>query len=242
MTQRVLTDTCARNPQNGYGNNSSWSQRTWLWQCRDCHGGNKLLANPRLRGHFCFAFFWVASLVCLMLWTTEGRPHLSRIRGCVCWCLICYSSTIWTTQWLVRRNSSLMLKSRKSFSTQMSMCWLPSGRPNASRHHPSQKTNKCSHHQLLSVKSSCPSSVNKFTGRVCVPCGIPDQDCAGCAPNPQQETRPRSQTLCRLRLVCGHQCCKSGAILARPACLRTHLKDSVRRGFCRASCAKESPT
>ena len=30
-------------------------------------------------------------------------------------------------QWLVRRNSSLMSKSRKRFSTRMFMCWLPSG-------------------------------------------------------------------------------------------------------------------
>ena len=43
-------------------------------------------------------------------------------------------------------------------------------------------------------------------------------------------------------LVCGNQCCSCGAILASRACLRTHLKDSVRRGFCRASLAKGSPT
>ena len=43
-------------------------------------------------------------------------------------------------------------------------------------------------------------------------------------------------------MVCGNQCCNCGAILARRVCLRTHLKDSVRRGFCRASVAKGSPT
>ena len=32
-------------------------------------------------------------------------------------------------------------------------------------------------------------------------------------------------------LVCSNQCCNCGAILASRACLRTHLKDSVRRGF-----------
>ena len=43
-------------------------------------------------------------------------------------------------------------------------------------------------------------------------------------------------------LVCGNQCCNCGAILASRACLRTHLKGSVLRGFCRASLAKGSST
>ena len=40
-------------------------------------------------------------------------------------------------------------------------------------------------------------------------------------------------------LVCGKQCCNCGAILTSHVCLRTHLKDSVRRRFFRASLARK---
>ena len=106
-------------------------QRLLWWQ--------QIVGDPSSTWSFLFCLFLAASLVCLMLWTMMERPHLSHIRGCVCWCPICRdsttcsSSTIWTMQWLVRRNSSLILWSRKRFSTQMSMCWSPSGRLHASR-------------------------------------------------------------------------------------------------------------
>ena len=193
-------DTCAQNRPDRYGNSSSWSQQMWLWQCSGCYGGNKLLVIPHPRGRFCLPFF-VASLVCLTLWTTAELPHPLHIRGCDCWCLICRDSTtcsssmIWTTQWLVQRNSSLILWSRKRSSTQMFMRWWPSGRLNASRLQMCHLTNKVSHHQLLSVKSSCPSSVNKFYRTGLCALRPSDQDCLGCAPNPLQETCTRSQTL-----------------------------------------------
>ena len=88
VTLRISTDTCAQNHPHGHGNSSSWSQQILLWLFSDCNGGRKLSVNPRPRGHF-FLPFEVASLVCLTSWTVVERPHISHIRGCACWCLIC---------------------------------------------------------------------------------------------------------------------------------------------------------
>ena len=142
-------------------------------------------------------------------------------------------------QWLVQRNSSLILWSRKRFSTQMFMCWWPSGRLNASRLQTYQETNNSSHHQLVSVKSSCPLSVNRLyrTERCALRPSRPRL--------PWLRTKPTSRNMHEGSNVALHlpwYVVVSAAIAVRYWRAEHVLKDSVRRGFCRASLAKGSPT
>ena len=214
-----------------------------------------MLVIPSSAWSLLFAFFLVASLRCLMLSTMGERPHLSRIRGCVCWCPICrdlttcYSSTIWTMQWLVQRNpSSLMSKSRKTFlyADVHVMCWLPSGRLNASRlqNVPKEDEQVPPHHQLVSLKSSCPLSVNRlYRTERCAPAGLPTK-IALAAHQTHFKKHARGVKRCvASALVCGNQCCNCGAILASRACLlNTSQRFRATEVFCRASLAKGSPT
>ena len=203
----------------------------YLWR-------QQIVSEPPSAWSFLFAFFRWHTLVCMMLWTTEERPHFSRIRGCVCWCLMCRglttccSSTIWTMQWLVRRNSSLMLKSRKrEWSTKRIP---PPSVPRDEEVLPSPVVER--EVELLFVGEHIFQD-----GSVCsaaFPVLI-----ALAAHQTHSKKHVRGVKRCvASALVCGNQCCNCGAVLASRTCQRTHLKDSVRRGFCRASLDKGCPT
>ena len=107
-------------------------------------GNNKLLVNPRPRGHFCSALFG-----CI-----PGTPYVVDNGG---------AATLFAHSWLrllvsdlQRLNNVLQLDdlddavaypaklfwSRTRYSTQRSMCWWPSGRLNASRLHMCHVTSK----------------------------------------------------------------------------------------------------
>ena len=177
-----------------------------------------------------------------MLWTTEGRPHLSRIRGCVCWCLICNVLQLDDLDDAVACPAKLFtvaeVKEKFLYADVHVLVaeWSTERIPPP----PMPRDEQVLPPPVVEREVELPFVCEQIYRTGLWALRHSDQDCAGCAPNPQQETPPRSRTLCRLRLVCGNQCCKSGAILARPACLRIHLKDSVRRCFCRASCARKA--
>ena len=229
---RTLTDTYAQDHPNGYGNKSSWFQQMCLWQCSDCYGGNKLLVIPHARGRSCFPFL----VAFLSWWTIMERSHPLHIPGYDYWCLICgdstmyYSWTIWMTQWLIHQSFSLIRRSGKPFSMQISMCWWQSGRLNAYHLQVCQLTNG-----LMYVKRYYRTERRALR--------LLRQKIALAAHQTHSKKHARGVKRCvASALVCSNQCCNCGAILATRACLRIHLKHSVQRGFCRASHAKGSPT
>ena len=158
VKQRTVTGTCARNRPNGYGNSSSWSQQLWLWQCSGCCGGNKLLMIPHPRGRSCLHFL-VAFLVRLMLWTMEERPHLSRIRGYVCWCLICRDLSL--VLQLDDLYDAVACPTKLFTDVEVKETFLYADVHVLVAEWSTERVPPPSHHQLMSVKSNCPLSVNR---------------------------------------------------------------------------------
>ena len=233
---RMSTDTCAQDRPNGYGNNSSWSQQMWLWQCSDCYGGNKLLVILHPHGRFCLPFL-AASLVCQTLWTIVERvSDVQRLNNVLQLddlddAVACPAKLFTDAE----VKETFLYADVHVLVAEWSTERIPP--PNVPR----------DEHVLLppvverevELPFVCEQALQD--GTLC-PAAFPTK-IALAAHQTHFKKHARGVKRCvASALVCGNQCCNCGAVLASRTCLRTHLKDSVRRGFCRASLAKGSPT
>ena len=239
---------CAQDRPNGYGNNSSWSQQMWLWQCSGCCGGNKLLVIPHPRGRFCLPFFG-----CI-----PGLPDAVDNSGATT--PLAHSRLLLLVSDLQRLNNVLQLDDLDDAVAYPAKLFTDA--------EVKEMFFYADVHVLVAEWSServpppnvprdeqvFPPPVGEREVELPFFCEQALQDGTLCSADfPTKIALTAHQTHFKKHargvkrcvastLVCGKQCSNCGAILASRACLRTHLKDSVRRGVCRASLAKGSPT
>ena len=164
---RTLADTCARNRPNGHGNNSSWSQQMWFWQC--CDSGNKLLVILDPRGRFAkhCGQWWNEHTCCTFVVATDGGR-------------VAKTSKLFTDpevkETLLHTDVHVLVAAR------------PNGIPPPSVPFDEQVP------PPIVATSCCPLSVNRFykKERCVLRHSRPRLFC--CGPNPLQETCTKSQT------------------------------------------------